>query len=156
MPSIATCLWYDRGAEEAVNLYKSLFKDVEIHATSYHGKGGHLPEGTVLTIDFTMFGQHFTALNGGPMFKFSEAISVQVIVDTQDEVDRIWDGLTGNGGQESVCGWCKDKFGLSWQVVPKVVIELLTSKDGDKRARANEAMMRMKKLDIAAMVKAAA
>ncbi|HEX2594208.1 MAG TPA: VOC family protein [Rhizomicrobium sp.] len=156
MTSIATCLWYDTGAEEAVNLYKSLFKDVTIHAVSYHGKGGHLPEGTVLTIDFTMLGQRFTALNGGPMYKFSEATSIQAIVDTQEDVDRYWEGLTGNGGQEGPCGWCKDKFGLSWQVVPKQLIALLTHTDSDKRMRASQSMMSMKKLDIAALERAAA
>jgi predicted 3-demethylubiquinone-9 3-methyltransferase (glyoxalase superfamily) len=156
MPSIATCLWFDRNAEEAVDLYAALFKDVKVLNVSRYGEGGHMPAGTILTIEFEMFAQRFTALNGGPMYKFSEAISVQVTVDTQEEVDRYWSGLTRNGGQEGPCGWLKDKFGLSWQIVPRALISLLTDTSDPARAkRANAAMMTMKKLDIAVLQRAA-
>jgi predicted 3-demethylubiquinone-9 3-methyltransferase (glyoxalase superfamily) len=154
--SVATCLWFDRNAEEAVNFYASLLDDLKIVAVSRYGKGMHLPEGTILTIAFEMFGQRFTALNGGPMYKFSEAISIQLTVDTQAEVDRCWEGLTQNGGEEGPCGWCKDRFGVSWQVVPRALPELLSNPDRDKARRANQAMMKMKKLDIAELQKAAA
>jgi predicted 3-demethylubiquinone-9 3-methyltransferase (glyoxalase superfamily) len=154
--SIATCLWFDRNAEDAVNFYASFLDDLKIGAVSRYGRGMPLPEGTILTIAFEMAGQHFTALNGGPMYKFSEAISIQLTVDTQAEVDRCWNALTQNGGEEGPCGWCKDKFGVSWQVVPQALPELLSNPDRDKAHRATQAMMKMKKLDIAALQKAAA
>lgn len=154
--SIATCLWFDRNAEDAVNFYASFLDDLKIGAVSRYGKGMPLPEGTILTVAFEMAGQHFTALNGGPMYKFSEAISIQLTLDTQAEVDRCWNTLTGDGGEEGPCGWCKDKFGVSWQVVPRALPELLSNPDRDKAWRATQALMTMKKLDIAALQKAAA
>lgn len=155
--SIATCLWFDRNAEEAVNLYASIFGDnLKIGDVSRYGDDTHMPKGTILTIAFELFGQHFTALNGGPIYKFSEACSIQVTVDNQAEIDRYWAGLTGNGGEEGPCGWCKDKFGLSWQVAPRVLINLLQDPDPSRARRANEAMMKMKKLDIATLQRAAA
>jgi predicted 3-demethylubiquinone-9 3-methyltransferase (glyoxalase superfamily) len=154
--AIATCLWFDRSAEDAVNFYASFLDDLKIGAVSRYGKGMPLPEGTILTIAFEMAGQRFTALNGGPMYKFSEAISIQLTVDTQAEVDRCWNALTQNGGEEGPCGWCKDRFGVSWQVVPRALPELLSNPDRDKALRATQAMMKMKKLDIATLLKAAA
>ena len=153
--SIATCLWFDRNAEEAVNLYASIFGDaVKIGAVSRYGDGGHMPKGTVLTIAFEMFGQQFTALNGGPVFKFTEACSIQVNVDTQAEVDRYWNALTGNGGEESVCGWCKDKFGLSWQVIPEALPRLMTDPNQKKAGAVTQAMLTMRKIDVAALERA--
>jgi predicted 3-demethylubiquinone-9 3-methyltransferase (glyoxalase superfamily) len=154
--AIATCLWFDRSAEDAVNFYASFLDDLKIGAVSRYGKGMPLPEGTILTIAFEMAGQRFTALNGGPMYKFSEAISIQLTVDTQAEVDRCWNALTQNGGEEGPCGWCKDRFGVSWQVVPRALPELLSNPDRDKALRATQAMMKMKKLDIATLQRAAA
>lgn len=148
MQKIVTFLWFDGNAEEAVNFYTSLFKNSAI-TTKVPGPGGQ-----VLTMGFKLEGQEFVALNGGPMFKFTEAISLYIKCDTQEEIDFFWEKLTENGGQESMCGWLKDKYGLSWQVVPPMLGELLGDKDREKAQRVIQAMMQMKKINIAALKKA--
>ena len=150
MPSvqkISPCLWFDREAEEAVNHYVSIFPNARIVNLSRYGEAGPLPKGTVLTVVFELEGQRFMALNGGPMFKFSEAISLMVSCDTQDEIDMFWEKLSA-GGQPGRCGWLKDKFGLSWQIVPTVLGQLISDPDPEKSSRVMKAMMQMDKLDI--------
>ncbi|MEX2167859.1 MAG: VOC family protein [Pirellulales bacterium] len=153
MQSIIPCLWFDSNAEEAVNFYTSVFKNSKIGHVSRYGEAGFeihgKPAGTVLTMEFELNGRPFTALNGGPMFKFNEAVSFQVHCDSQDEVDYYWSKLS-QGGDENAqqCGWLKDKFGLSWQIVPTVLIKLLQDKDAEKSARVMNAMLQMKKLEI--------
>ncbi|MBP7722546.1 MAG: VOC family protein [Alphaproteobacteria bacterium] len=154
MKTITPCLWFDGNAEEAVKFYTSIFKDGKILSTSYYGPGMHLPEGTVLTITFEIMGQQFMALNGGPEFKFDEAISLMIPCDTQEEIDYYWDKLTAAGGQPVQCGWLKDKFGLSWQVVPRIIEKHLNDKDQAKTNRVMKAVMGMVKLDIAEIEKA--
>jgi predicted 3-demethylubiquinone-9 3-methyltransferase (glyoxalase superfamily) len=156
MPSvqkISPCLWFDRNAEEAVKHYVSIFDNARIVSTTHYGDTGPLPKGTVLVIVFELEGQRFMALNGGPMFRFSEAISMVVRCDTQDEIDMFWEKLSA-GGEKSCCGWLKDKFGLSWQVVPSMLDELM--QDPARANRVMAAVMGMKKLDIATMKQAAA
>jgi predicted 3-demethylubiquinone-9 3-methyltransferase (glyoxalase superfamily) len=147
---IIPCLWFDNKAEEAVNFYVSVFRNSKIENISRYGKEGFeihgQPEGTVLTVDFEIYGQRFTALNGGPMFKFTEAISFQVFCDTQQEIDHYWNKLTENGGEESYCGWLKDKYGISWQIVPAVLTDLM--KDPEKSGRVTKTFLLMKKFDI--------
>ncbi len=155
MKRITPCLWFDGNAEEAANLYVSVFRNSKITDISRYGEAGPLPKGTVLTIAFELDGQAFTALNGGPQYKFTEAVSFQIYCETQDEVDHYWNGLLAGGGTESMCGWLKDRFGLSWQVVPNRLIELIGSPDAAKAKRAMEAMFKMKKIDIAAIEAAA-
>lgn len=156
---ITPFLWFDKNAEEAVNLYTSIFPNSKIITTTRYNsegaKAAHMPEGTVMTMSFQLEGQNFTAINGGPIFKFTEAISFVVNCDSQEEVDNYWNKLTANGGQESQCGWLKDKFGLSWQIVPKQLIELISSKEGAKAKRAMHAMLQMKKIDIKTIQEAA-
>jgi predicted 3-demethylubiquinone-9 3-methyltransferase (glyoxalase superfamily) len=151
---IAPCLWFDMQAEEAAKFYTAIFENSRINKISRYTKAGreiHGKEpGSVLTVEFELDGQSFTALNGGPRFKFSEAVSFQVMCDGQAEVDYFWHKL-GAGGQEGQCGWLKDKFGVSWQVVPQVLLEMLTDADGSKRERAMGALMSMKKFDIVAL-----
>ena len=154
MSKIVPSLWFDLEAEEAANFYTSIFKDSEIVNVSYYGEAGPRPAGTVLTVDFKLFGQDFTALNGGPDFKFNEAISLLVNCESQDEVDEYWEALTADGGEEGPCGWLKDKYGVSWQIVPTILGELLQDEDSEKANRAMQAMLKMKKLDIAALKKA--
>jgi predicted 3-demethylubiquinone-9 3-methyltransferase (glyoxalase superfamily) len=126
---ITPCLWFDKEAEDAAKFYVSIFKDSKINGTSRYGKEGYeihgQKEGTVMTVDFTLNGQPFIGLNGGPHFKFTEAVSFTIPCDTQDEIDFYWDKLTAGGGEEQPCGWLKDKFGLSWQVVPTILPKLL-------------------------------
>lgn len=152
---IAPCLWFDGQAEEAANFYVSIFNNSKIESISRYGKEGFefhgQKEGTVLTVAFELNGQPFTALNGDPAFKFSEAISFQVFCDTQEEIDLYWSKLT-EGGEESQCGWLKDKFGLSWQIVPSILPMLLT--DPTKAARVTKAFLQMRKFDIAALLQA--
>lgn len=147
---ITPCLWFDNKAEEAVNFYVSVFRNSKIENISRYGKEGFeihgQPEGTVLTVDFEINGQRFTALNGGPMFKFTEAISFQVFCDTQQEIDHYWNKLTENGGEESYCGWLKDKYGISWQIVPAVLPDLM--KDPEKSGRVTKTFLQMRKFDI--------
>ena len=145
--SITTFLTYDNQAEEAAKLYTSLF-DGKIKETLRQPPGGPGPEGVVLTVTFELFGQTYIALNGGPSFAFSSAFSLIVQVDTQAEIDRLWDKLTDDGGKPVQCGWLVDKFGLSWQIVPTQLKGLLSDKDRAKSGRAMQAMMGMKKLDL--------
>lgn len=154
MQKIQTCLWFDGNAEEAINLYHSIFKDGKITQVQRWGKDQPGPEGEVLTAQFTLFGQEFLALNGGPQFKFNEAVSIVVNCETQAEVDEYWSKLTANGGQESMCGWLKDRFGLSWQIVPKQLMKLIGDKDQAKAGRAMNAMLKMRKIDINVIQKA--
>ncbi len=147
---IIPCLWFDNRAEEAVNFYTSVFKDSKIGETSYYGKEGfeihHHEEGTVMVIEFEINGQSLTALNGGPEFKFNESMSLQVFCDSQEEIDYYWEKLTSDGGEESYCGWLKDKYGLSWQIVPSILSELM--RDPAKSGKLMNAFMEMRKLDL--------
>src|SRR6266568_8455331 len=144
---ITTFLWFDGNAEEAVNHYISIFKSSKILNVARYGEAGPGPKGSVMTVQFQLEGQEFIALNGGPQFKFTEAISLLVNCDTQAEVDELWSKLSA-GGEEGPCGWLKDKFGLSWQIVPTVLVELLTDPDREKSQRVMAAMLKMKKIDI--------
>lgn len=159
MPRIEPCLWFDDRAEEAARFYASIFKDGKVGAVTRYGKEGfeihHQPEGKVLTAEFTVAGLNFVALNGGPLFKLSEAVSFQIVCDSQDEVDYFWDRLSAGGDPKAQqCGWLKDKFGLSWQVVPSVLPKLLKDPDKKKTGRVMNALLEMKKLDIAALERA--
>jgi predicted 3-demethylubiquinone-9 3-methyltransferase (glyoxalase superfamily) len=154
--NLTACLWFDTEAEDAAKFYCSVFKNSKITQTSYYGDAGPRPKGSVLMVAFELDGVRFTALNGGPQYKFTEAVSFQIYCDGQDEIDRYWDSLTADGGEESMCGWLKDKYGLSWQIVPNRMIELMTSPDAAKARRATEAMMTMRKIDIAKIEQAAA
>jgi predicted 3-demethylubiquinone-9 3-methyltransferase (glyoxalase superfamily) len=151
LQKITPFLWFDHQAEEAAKFYVSVFKDSKMGQVSRYGEGMPLPKGTVMTAAFEIEGQSFVALNGGPQFKFTEAVSFVVNCETQKEIDYYWDKLTGGGGSEVQCGWLKDKYGLSWQIVPTVLPQLVK-----KSGRVMEALMHMKKLDIAALERAAA
>ncbi len=153
--AISTCLWFDGRAEEAANFYVSVFPNSKILKTARYGEAGPGPAGSVMTIEFELDGRKFLGLNGGPHFKFTEAISFIINCQTQEEVDRYWQTLTA-GGAEVQCGWLKDKFGLSWQVVPSVLGQLLSDPDAKKAGRVMQAMMGMKKLDIRGLQQAAA
>lgn len=144
---IATFLWFDTNAEEAVNHYLSIFENSKVLSIARCGDVGPGPKGSVLTIKFQLEGQEYIALNGGPMFKFTEAISLLIYCDTQDEIDHYWSRLSA-GGSESDCGWLKDKFGLSWQVCPRILLDMISDKDQNKSSRAMAAMMTMQKMDI--------
>jgi predicted 3-demethylubiquinone-9 3-methyltransferase (glyoxalase superfamily) len=149
-------LWFDTQAEEAARFYVSVFKeDSKVLEVVRYPPGGPGPEGSVMTVTFELRGQRFIALNGGPHFTFSEAVSFVVHCADQPEVDHFWEALTADGGQESMCGWVKDRYGLSWQVVPTRALELWTDPDPARKARAFKAMMTMKKLDLAALERAA-
>jgi len=148
MEKITTCLWFDNNAEEAVTLYTSIFKNSKVLEVSRWGEGGPGPEGSVLTMRFELDGVELMALNGGPAFKFTEAISLSVDCQSQAEVDDLWEKLTADGGEPSQCGWLKDKFGLSWQIVPRALPEMLGDPDPAKSRRVMEAMLKMKKIDI--------
>ena len=150
---ITTFLWFDNNAEEAMKHYVSIFKNSKILSVTRNGKAGPGPEGTVLVGSFQLEDQEFTALNGGPQFKFTEAISLVVNCDSQKEVDDFWTKLSA-GGAPGQCGWLKDKFGLSWQVVPRVMMKLLQDKDPAKSQRVMRVMMQMTKIDIAALQRA--
>ena len=156
---ITPCLWFDTQAEEAANFYTSIFDNGRIKQVSRYGKAGHdvhgREPGSVMVVEFEIAGQTFTALNGGPQFKFSEAVSFQVMCESQDEIDRFWTRLS-DGGQEGQCGWLKDRYGLSWQIVPSVLPQLITNARGDERERIIGAVMGMKKFDLAALQRAAA
>lgn len=149
MQKITPFLWFDGNAEEAMNLYTSLFKNSKILSVTRYMPGSPGPEGSVMTASFELEGQQFTALNGGPHFKFTEAISFVVKCDSQEEVDKYWDKLIEGGGSESQCGWLKDKFGLSWQIVPEILIKYLGDKDSKKSQNVMQAMLKMKKIIIA-------
>jgi predicted 3-demethylubiquinone-9 3-methyltransferase (glyoxalase superfamily) len=156
---ITPCLWFDTQAEEAANFYTSVFDNGRIKQVSRYGKAGHdvhgREPGSVMVVEFEIAGQTFTALNGGPLFKFSEAVSFQVMCEDQDEIDRFWAKLS-DGGQPGQCGWLKDRFGLSWQIVPAVLPQLITNASGEARERIISAVMGMKKFDVAALQRAAA
>jgi len=153
MNKITPFLWFNNNLEEAMNFYFSIFKNSKILSVNRYGKGGLLPEGTIFTATFQLDGQEFFGLNGGPNFPFTEAISFYVDCKTQEEVDYFWEKLT-KGGEEVQCGWLKDKFGLSWQIVPSRLIELMGDKDTEKANRVREAMLKMVKIDIKALQKA--
>ena len=155
MPKITPFLWYDKEAEEAANFYCSVFKNSKVHKVARYPEGSPAPAGSVMTVEFELDGQRFIALNAGPHFKFNEAVSFVIDCDTQADVDHYWSKLTSGGGQESMCGWLKDKYGLSWQVTPKILPKLMTESDKEKSKRVMEAMMRMKKIVIAELEEAA-
>jgi two-component system sensor histidine kinase QseC len=148
---ITPFLWFEGKAEEAMNLYTRIFPDSKVKDVSRYGEGAPAPKGTVMTATFELAGQEFVALNGGPQFHFTEAISFVVACETQEEVDRYWEQLIAGGGKESMCGWLKDRFGVSWQIVPTALGRLLGDKDPAKAGRAMKAMMQMRKLDIKAL-----
>jgi predicted 3-demethylubiquinone-9 3-methyltransferase (glyoxalase superfamily) len=157
---IAPCLWFDSQAEEAAKFYTGIFPDSKIVATSRYGEAGQevhgQKPGTVMTVAFEIEGQSFVALNGGPVFKFNEAISFQIMCENQEEVDHYWSKLSADGDEKAQqCGWLKDRFGVSWQVVPRVLPELLMDPDPGKSQRTMNAMLKMKKLDIAQLEQAA-
>lgn len=153
---ITTFLWFNNNAEEAANFYVSVFKNSRILTTARYPEGGPAPTGSVMVVDFELDGQRFTALNGGPHFKFNEAISLLVHCKNQEEVDYYWEKLTADGGQESQCGWLKDKFGLSWQITPDALLNVWSEADPAKASRVMRAMMTMKKLIIKDLEAAAA
>ena len=148
MQKISPFLWFDDQAEEAANFYVSIFKNSEILNVSRYGEGAPRPAGSAMSVTFVLDGLELQALNGGPEFAFTEAISLFVTAETQDEIDDLWEKLTSGGGEESQCGWLKDKYGLSWQVVPPVLFELLGDPDPDKSSRVMQAMLGMHKIDI--------
>ncbi len=149
MQKITPFLWFDNNAQEAVALYKSVFKDVVVHTENVFDVEGTPGPPEVLVIDFEMFGIRYQAMNAGPMFKFNEAISFVIECDGQEEVDYYWNALTADGGEESMCGWLKDKFGLSWQVVPKQLNEAMANPDPEKAREAVQNMLKMRKIIIA-------
>ena len=156
---ITPCLWFDDQGEEAAQFYCSIFPNSRVGKVSRYGKEGReihgKPEGSVMTVEFELDGQTFTALNGGPVFKFNEAISLQVHCETQDEVDHYWERLLeGDGAEVQACGWLKDRYGVSWQVVPQALIELVSDPASEKSQRAMKAMLQMEKIDIAALRRA--
>lgn len=159
MQKITACLWFDNQAEEAARFYTSIFKNSRIGRISRYGKEGYAihgkPEGSVLTVEFELDGRSFTALNGGPVFKFNEAISFQVYCDTQAEVDYFWGKLSGGGDAKAQqCGWLKDRYGMSWQIVPAVLPGMLMDRDPARSNRVMKAMLQMKKLDIGELERA--
>lgn len=154
---IAPCIWYDGTAEDAATFYAATFPDSRVD--SVHRSPSDYPDGKagdVLTVEFTVCGMPFLGLNGGPQFKHSEAVSFQVYTDDQAETDRLWDAIVGNGGVESMCGWCKDKWGLSWQITPRALMTAMANPDRAAAKRGMEAMMTMRKIDIAAIERAVA
>jgi predicted 3-demethylubiquinone-9 3-methyltransferase (glyoxalase superfamily) len=153
MQKIIPFLWFDNQAEEAVNFYTSVFKNSKIGATSRYGDAGSGPAGSVMVMEFEIDGQKFTALNGGPMFKFTPAISFFVNCSSQEEVDYYWEKLS-QGGEKSQCGWLEDKYGISWQIVPTILGQLMSDPDAEKAGRVTRAMLKMTKIDIAALQKA--
>ncbi len=154
MNTISPCLWFDGQAEEAAELYVGIFEDAKVLDVLRYGSVGPGQEGSVMTVSFQLRGQEFLALNGGPQFQFTEAVSLQVFCDTQDEVDYFWEKLS-EGGEEGPCGWLKDRYGLSWQVIPNVLNELIADPDPERSQRAMAAMLTMGKFDIADLERAA-
>lgn len=151
MQKITPFLWFDDQAEEAANYYVSLFKNSAILDVSRYGEGAPRPAGSAMSVTFVLDGLEFQALNGGPAYKFTEAISLYVKAETQDEIDELWGKLTSGGGEPGQCGWLKDKYGLSWQIVPPVLFELLGDPDPNRSSRVMQAMLGMGKLDIAGL-----
>ena len=154
MQTITPCLWFDTEGEEAANFYTSLFPNSKIREIARYGSAGPRAEGTVMTVSFELNGQESVALNGGPDFKFNEAVSFQVGCESQEEVDRYWSALS-DGGEEGPCGWLKDRFGLSWQIVPTRLPELLGDPDREKSQRVMQAMLGMRKIEIDGLERAA-
>ncbi|WP_394940174.1 VOC family protein [Psychromicrobium sp. YIM B11713] len=154
MPAITNCLWFHTQAAEAAEYYCGIFKNSKINKTSYYSEGAPFPAGTVLTVDFELDGQRFTALNGGPEFTFTEAISLQIDCADQAEVDYYWEKLSADGGEPGYCGWLKDKYGLSWQVVPSVLADLMSGPDPEAVQRAMNVLMGQRKLIIEELEKA--
>jgi len=154
MQKITPFLWFDGKAEEAIKLYTSVFKNSKIINISYWGEASPFPKGQVMNGTFELDGQRFYAFDAGPQFKFTEAISLFVNCETQEEIDHFWNSLTADGGQESMCGWLKDKFGVSWQIVPPILGQLFGDKDREKAGRAVQAMYKMKKIIIADLLSA--
>ncbi len=155
MQKITPCLWFDTDGEEAATFYTSVFPNSKVVHVARYGSAGPRPDGTVMTVSFELNGQAFLALNGGPEFSFSEAISFQVSCANQEEVDTYWSKLS-EGGEEGPCGWLKDRYGVSWQIVPTALSELLTGPDAAKSQRVMQAMLQMKKIEIAVLERAAA
>ena len=151
---ITTYLWFDNNAEEAMSFYISIFKDSKVLNVARHGDAGPGPKGSVMCATFQLAGQEFMALNGGPHFKFTEAVSLFVRCETQAEVDELWEKLTSGGGEPSRCGWLKDRFGLSWQIIPSALLKMLGDQDAAKSRRAMEAMLQMSKIDIQKLTEA--
>lgn len=154
MQKIVTFLWYDNQAEEAANLYVSTFKNSKITSVSRYGEAGPGPKGTAMVVVFELDGQQFMALNGGPHYSFTPAISLLVNCETQPEVDELWDKLLAGGGKPSRCGWPRDRFGLSWQIIPTALGKLMSDPDPEKSKRVMQAMMTMEKIDIAGLQRA--
>jgi predicted 3-demethylubiquinone-9 3-methyltransferase (glyoxalase superfamily) len=154
MPKQIPCLWFDGQAEQAAAHYTAIFPNSSVGEIARYGPGMPMPEGTAMTVAFTLDGQEYTGLNGGPQFPFSEAISFQIMCSDQEEADHYWNRLT-EGGEESMCGWLKDKYGVSWQVVPTELIALISDSDPGRAQRATEAMMQMRRIDIAEIKRAA-
>jgi predicted 3-demethylubiquinone-9 3-methyltransferase (glyoxalase superfamily) len=153
MPQITPFLWFDGQAEEAASHYVSIFPNSRLGQVMRYGEAGPGPKGSVMVVSFELDGRPFTALNGGPQFRFTEAVSFVVDCETQEEVDHYWEKLSA-GGQESQCGWLKDRFGLSWQIVPRALIELMSDPDPERSRRVTEAMLQMNKIDIAELERA--
>ena len=153
MKKLTTFLWFDGKAQEAAEFYKSVFKDVKILETRYYSEAGPLPKGTVLTVSFELFGQEFVGLNGGPHYQFTPAVSFSVGCDSQEEIDEYWDKLAEDG-MPNQCGWISDKFGVTWQIVPRGLSEMMEDKDEARVARVMRAMFQMVKLDIAGLKRA--
>lgn len=151
MQKITTFLWFDHQAEEAANFYVSIFKNSKVNQVARYGDAGPGPKGTAMTVTFTLEGQDFIALNGGPLFKFTEAISLLVDCETQQEVDTLWSKLTADGGREDQCGWLKDKYGLSWQIIPSALRRTVGGSDTAGAGRAMQAMLKMRKIDVKAL-----
>jgi len=154
MQKITPFLWFDGNAEEAVAFYTSIFKNSKTGTVSYYSEAGPRPAGSVLTVEFTLDGENFVALNGGPHYKFTPAISFYVACETQAEIDELWGKLLAGGGQPSQCGWLTDRYGVSWQIVPTILTEYMKDRDPAKSRRVAEALFKMVKLDIAALKKA--
>ncbi|MER7505035.1 VOC family protein [Nonomuraea pusilla] len=155
MQKITTFLWFDDQAEEAAEFYTSLFADSRVVDVQRYGEAGPGPEGTAMLVTFELAGQRFLALNGGPHFRFTEAVSLYVDCESQEEVDELWARLTEGGGEESQCGWLKDRYGLSWQIVPRVLGELMSDPDRARAGRVTQAMLGMKKIEIQGLLDAA-
>jgi len=153
-PSISTFLWFEQNAEAAAAFYTALFPNSRVTKVARWGDGGPAPKGSVMTVAFELAGHPLTAINGGPHYKLTPAVSLVVSCDTQDEIDRYWDALVADGGKPSRCGWLEDRFGLSWQVIPSVIGELLTDADPAKAGRVGHALMTMQKLDLGALQRA--
>jgi predicted 3-demethylubiquinone-9 3-methyltransferase (glyoxalase superfamily) len=156
MTSLTPCLWFDTEGEEAAQFYVDVFPDSKILEVARYGSAGPGPEGSAMTVSFELDGKRFLALNGGPQYRFTEAVSFVVDCETQDQVDHYWSRLTEDGGEEGPCGWLKDRFGLSWQIVPNVLPRLLADPDRAKAQRVMQAMLAMRKLEIAGLERAAA